>query len=346
MEPRQFVVHQVESGERLDRWLTRKMPEFTRGQLKHLIDHGRVLVNHRRVLIAGWELEPEDSVEIRMPLGGVPDIKEDYRPETGDRRPETRKTETRRPETQRHGEQKEERREPRTERSRRFLEVIFEDRDIIVVDKPFGVLTEPKGDSPHDHLLGMIKGYLRRKFKESGGSYVKLLHRLDKDTSGVVVAAKSRVGEQLEHQFHTHRVDRQYVAMVEGRVEKEEGTIDLPLEKGDFKGGKKTRIADGGQGARAVTKFRVKERYQNATLLQVQVETGRTHQVRAHLAGIGHPLVGDRTYGPQSGGIAFPRHALHASVLCFKHPRTGKHERFESRLPEDMERLVDQLRGS
>ncbi|OGQ05931.1 MAG: hypothetical protein A2W61_02030 [Deltaproteobacteria bacterium RIFCSPLOWO2_01_44_7] len=234
-----------------------------------------------------------------------------------------------------------EKRRKRT-RSQRFLNILFEDRDIIVVNKPAGVLTEPKEGSPHEHVLGMIKGYLQRKFKESKGSYVKLLHRLDRDTTGVLVAAKSKIGEQIEDQFRSHSIDRQYIAIVEGRVENEDGQINFPLEKGEFGWGKKVRVSK--QGAKALTRYHVQERYENATLLSIQVATGRTHQVRIHCAEIGHPLVGDKIYGA-SGTIPFPRHALHASVLGFRHPKTGNKQRFEAKLPEDMEALVDRLRG-
>lgn len=354
MESRQFIVHEGESGHRIDKWLTLKLPSLSRGQIKHLLDHGKVLVNHHRVLIAGWELEPNDSVEVRLPDGGVPESREppvSLRASQG--RPPAERAGSNPP--VHYGKQREPapsppKADPRKDRgtnkhsTQRFLEVIYEDRDIIVVDKPAGVLTEPKGDSPHDHLLGMIKGYLKRKHKDSRGSYVKLLHRLDKDTSGVVVAAKSRVGEQLEDQFRGHRIERNYIAIVEGRMEAEEGTINLPLEKGDFEGGRKSRVAHHKEeGKEAVTRFRVKERYSNATLLNINVGTGRTHQVRVHLAEKGHPLIGDATYG---GKIRFPRHALHATLLAFKHPRTGKQERFEANPPKDLEQLIDQLRGT
>lgn len=350
MDTRQFVVSTGEAGERLDRWLTRKMPDFSRGQIKHLLDQGRVLVNQRRVLIAGWELESEDAIEVRIPLKGVPDIrdlpKEPLRPrrERPDRVERFRNQEVnsadegkRRPSVKAPTNSETEKRS-----RKRFLEVLFEDRDIIVVNKPAGVLTEPKSDSPHDHLLGMIRGYLKRKHKGSRASFVKLIHRLDCDTTGVMVAAKSRVGEQLEDQFRNHRVDRQYLGIVQGRVEKEEGSISIPLEKGDFHSGRKVRTVKEG-GMKAVTGYRVKERYAESTLLQIQVQTGRTHQVRVHLAEIGHPLAGDKLYG---GRMPFGRHALHATRLQFQHPRTKKSLRFEAKLPEDMTQLIDQLRGA
>lgn len=227
-------------------------------------------------------------------------------------------------------------------RSRQFIKVLYEDKDILVVDKPPGVLSEPKQDSPSSDLVQMVKGYLKRKYR-GANSYVKLLHRLDRDTSGAIVVALSKVGENLEEDFRSHRVNRQYLAVVEGAVEKAAGKIDLPLEKGEFKFGKKVRVAQG-EGKKAITLFEVLERYPNATVLRVTAETGRTHQVRVHFAEIGHPLVGDKIYG--SNQIPFKRQALHSQVLGFRHPRTKQKIRVEAPLPSDIRELIDQLRES
>lgn len=305
MGARQFIVPASERGSRLDKWLTRRMPEFSRGQIKYLLNCGEVLVNHRRVFIAGWELKPNDAVEVRLPAGPK------FLKEKG---------------AQKRGAP---------------LNIIYEDKDIIVINKPSGVLTEPKSDSPHGHLLGMIRGHLKKRYREAGGTYVKLVHRLDKDTTGLIVAAKSKVGERLEDQFRDHKIERSYLAIVEGAVEQERGKIDFPIEKGSFEGGKKVRIAEG-EGKQALTFYEVKERYPAATLLEVRVATGRTHQVRLHLAKIGHPLVGDAIYG--AGQISFKRHALHANRLAFSHPRSGKKMRFELKPPLDMQGLLDELR--
>ena len=223
----------------------------------------------------------------------------------------------------------------------RYLDILFEDRDLIVVNKPAGVLAEPKAGSPHETLQSMLRGYLQRKYKESRGSFVRLLHRLDTETSGVMVAAKSKVGEQLEYAFREHTLDRCYDAIVCGRVEKDSGVIDLPLEKGDFGEGRKVQVSESGK--RAITEYRVLERYAKATWLEVRVRTGRTHQIRVHLAHIHHPVVGDKRYG--GGEIHFARQALHARVLGFKHPRTKAKVRFEAKPPEDLQRLIDLLRG-
>lgn len=324
MDTRQFIVGAGQAGSRLDVLLTQVLRNLSRAEIKHLIDRGHVSVNARRVLIAGWELKSRDAVEVRMPPAG---------------RPRADKPRGSRLEANKYAGHR-----PRGGRDR-FLEVIFEDKDFLVVDKPPFVLTEPKSDSPHEHLLGMMKGYLKRKFRDSRGSYVKLLHRLDRETSGVIVAAKSKIGEQLEDQFRSHKIDRHYLAVVEGRVEKQEASIRFPLEKGEFGSGKKVRVVKEGDpsGMRAITNYRVEERYNDATLLAVQVVTGRTHQVRVHFAEIGHPVVGDKLYGAVR--IPFSRHALHAGKLSFYHPRTNKKMSFEAPPPQDLQKLIDHLRG-
>lgn len=221
-----------------------------------------------------------------------------------------------------------------------YVRILYEDRDIIVAEKPAGIVSASSDPKDRSGFADQIKGYLRRKYKTA--SYLKPVHRLDAETSGVMVFAKSRAGEAIEEQFKRHSIDRRYIAIVEGAVEKQNGRITAPLQKGEFGGGKKVKVAARSEGVRAVTEYIVRERYADATLLDVRVLTGRTHQIRVHLSEIGHPIIGDKLYG---GKKAFPRQALHAYMLCFRHPATGKKMKFESQLPEDLAGLVDELRG-
>jgi|SRR3989338_3551382 len=223
-----------------------------------------------------------------------------------------------------------------------YLNVYFEDRDIIVVEKPSGFLTEPKEKSPRGNLLTLVKQYLQRKHPGIKDSYVKLLHRLDAETSGIVVLAKSKAGEALEADFRSHKIQRRYSAIVHGALDQGNGRIEYFLEEGDFGGGRKVRVAAGVDGKRAVTDFLVKERYPSATWLDITVHTGRTHQIRVHLEAIGHPILGDKIY--RRDAVPFSRQALHASGLIFKHPVTGKKLQFESPLPADLKLLIDRLR--
>ena len=228
------------------------------------------------------------------------------------------------------------------------LRVYYQDRDVIVVEKPAGLPTVPgPKEKRADCLLSRVRSYLRRKYASSRGAFVAPLHRLDVGTSGVVVFALSKAGEGLSTQFRRHSVRREYLAVVVGRPEKSRGVIKLPVEKGNFGGGKNVRVARGQRGQAAVTEYRVVERYPDAALLQVRLGTGRTHQVRVHLAEKGLPLVGEGIYAPGAWAgprLPFYRHALHASLLGFSHPVTGQELLFRSSLPKDLRALIEKIR--
>lgn len=218
------------------------------------------------------------------------------------------------------------------------VKVIYEDRDIIVVDKPAGILSAGDEKGLRQNMASLVRGYLRRKYQ--GASYLKPVHRLDAETSGVMVFSKSKKGDGLEEQFKQHKIERRYLAIVSGRIRDESGTIRTPLEKGAFEGGRKSRASP--EGKKAVTEYRVKERYANATLLELRVLTGRTHQIRVHLSHMGYPIIGDKLYG---GEMLLPRHALHAHRLGFAHPATGKWMTWESPPPHDLAEFIDRMRG-
>jgi 23S rRNA pseudouridine1911/1915/1917 synthase len=361
-----FTVSRRNEGERLDKWLCSKLPKHSRKQIKSLLDDGRVLINRKRVLIAGWELEEDDSVVVKIP----PNFRESE-PET--RAPKSaasskggasggasnvhKKSASISESLERHLKRKVTKApaasKPKNAKDERLrknfgkLRVYHHDRDLLVVEKPSGLLSvPPKGEDTHKgSLLKEVRSYLKRKHKGSAGSYVHPLHRLDVETSGIMVFALSNVGKQLELQFKHHSIRREYVALVFGRVEKESGVIRRALEKGKFGGGKNVRTTSKDKGKQAVTEYRVGERYENATLLNISVRTGRTHQIRVHMASEGHPVVGDKKYAENRSEIKFHRQALHAKMLGFKHPTTGKKMLFKSSMPEDMKKLVDELRG-
>ena len=299
-----FTVSASEKGCRLDRWLVAKLGSPSRRQVKSLIDKGQVQINGRRVVIAGWKLEPRDEVVVG----------------------------------------------PRPAKAGAFggrLKIYHQDRDLIVVEKPAGLPAVPKRKGEDtDSLLDRVRSYLKRKYAASKGTFVFPLHRLDAGTSGAMVFALSKVGQKLSAQFRDHSIRREYVAIIAGRMKKEQGVIDRPLEKGRFKGGRKVRQIRGEGGQAAVTEYRVKERYPHATLLQVRLKTGRTHQIRVHLAGEGFPLIGERTYSQgveAKTRLPFYRHALHASLLGFCHPATGVKLLFRSPLPPDLQALIEDL---
>ncbi|MFH1654734.1 MAG: RluA family pseudouridine synthase [Pseudomonadota bacterium] len=218
------------------------------------------------------------------------------------------------------------------------VRVLYEDRDIIAVEKPAGMLSVPKEGSSKPHMLGLVKEYLRRKYSTTPDSFISALHRLDAETSGVILFSLSSAGKGLSSAFKDHRIERYYEAFVDGHPPKDEGVIELSIAKGDHSHGRKVVIDSGGDVAK--TRYRVVERYKKASLLSIQVFTGRTHQIRVHLAHIGCPIMGDKIYGMAAG---FPRLTLHSARIRFKHPVGGAMVDIKSPLPKDLVQLRDRL---
>jgi 23S rRNA pseudouridine1911/1915/1917 synthase len=219
------------------------------------------------------------------------------------------------------------------------LSVLHEDTAVLIVDKPAGLLTVPTEANEKDTLWARALHYLQHRY--GGRPYAGIVHRLDKDTSGAVVFARSRAALHfLQDRFKAHAIDREYVAIARGTVP-ESGRFDADLARTP---GLKRGIARPGQeGRRAVTRYRALERLPGATLVSVRPETGRTHQIRVHFAAAGHPILGDRVYGGEAGDAAV-RQMLHARRLGFPHPSTGEPVAAEAPLPEDFAELLEDLR--
>ena len=221
-------------------------------------------------------------------------------------------------------------------RVRSSLPLLYEDDLLVVVDKPAGLLAVPTvPDAPEDSALARIRDYAARRWPRR--PYVGVVHRLDRDTSGALAFAltiDTRAG--LRDLFRAHRMDRRYAALVEGSPPQDEGVIDLAIHD-TYEGGRR-RIARPGEPSHpARTRWRVAERFPDGALLEVELETGRQHQIRLHLAQAGFPVVGDTVYGPdpRRSAKAAPRQMLHARRLGFVHPATGEKVEVESPLPAD-----------
>jgi 23S rRNA pseudouridine1911/1915/1917 synthase len=239
---------------------------------------------------------------------------------------------------------------PARYRVRTRLSVLAEDDDYLIVDKPAGLLSVPTAEHEKDTLLARTLDYLHHRFGRRPAAFV--VHRLDKDTSGGIVFARNRPTLRfLQDLFKSHAIEREYLALVEGTVP-DSGTLsaDLVADAGSARRGV---ARPGEQGKRAVTRYRAIERPAGATLVSVELETGRTHQIRVHFAAAGHPVLGDRVYGGsresrvesrESKLPEPPRQMLHARRLGFPHPRTGKSVRAEAPLPEDFVAVLEDLR--
>src|SRR5215212_6311457 len=222
------------------------------------------------------------------------------------------------------------------------LAIVYEDADVIVVDKPAGMVVHPAPGHPRGTLANALLGHVPH-LSVGGSQRPGIVHRLDKDTSGLIAAAKTDRGRtSLVSQWEERSVEKTYLALVTGSVADEEATIDAPIGR-DPKN--RQRMAVLRSGRPAVTHFRVLERFPNATLLKLSIETGRTHQIRVHLAFIGHAIVGDQLYGrARPEGPHLERQFLHASALAFRLP-DGAALRLESPLPDDLREVLDRLRA-
>jgi 23S rRNA pseudouridine1911/1915/1917 synthase len=224
------------------------------------------------------------------------------------------------------------------------LDIVYEDQDLLVVNKPAGLVVHP---AVGHHRGTLVNALLDHCPDLSGiGGYLRpgIVHRLDKDTSGLLLVSKSDLAHQgLSAGLKAHQIKRKYLALVCGELRSGQGLIDAPLGR-DPKDRKRIAVVAGGR--TAVTHYGIKERFSGYTLLDVELETGRTHQIRVHLAYAGYPVAGDPVYGPRRNPLGLPGQALHAYRIVFTHPRTGEPLAFEAPLPPVFEDALALLRRS
>ena len=219
------------------------------------------------------------------------------------------------------------------------LSVIYEDADVVVVDKPPGLTVHPAAGQPDGTLANALVALYPEAEGVGGPGRAGIVHRLDKGTSGLIVAAKNEAAHAgLTAQFKDRVVSKRYTALVIGALSEERAVIDAPVGRHPRQ---RQRMAAVSGGRPAVTPYRVLERYRGYTLVEASPKTGRTHQVRVHFASIGHPLAGDRTYGRRVPGL--DRHFLHAAFLAFRHPRSGETVELRSELPADLRQFLTSL---
>ncbi len=307
-----FKVNEHEAGVRLDAFLSEHIEDWSRSRLKKLIDDGDVTVNNGAVK-SSYKLRKGDSIEVE--LTESPD--ERFEPEDIP------------------------------------LDVIFEDEFLAVINKPAGMIVHPGAGITSGTLANAIAHRFRFAADGDDSSQtgrIGIVHRLDKDTSGLIVVAKNELtAEKLSVQFQDRRVRKSYIALVYGFVRKLTGKIEEPIARDRSN---RTKMAVDKNGRNALSVYKVRKRYQDYTLLDVEIKTGRTHQIRVHLSHINHPIVGDETYnGGRDKTIKDPqfrkaianlgRFFLHAEKLGFTHPVTKKQLDFTQPMPEELTALLE-----
>jgi 23S rRNA pseudouridine1911/1915/1917 synthase len=303
------IVSAADAGQRLDRWLAARLLDLSRAKLQALIQTGRVRVGGA-ARKAAYHVREGDQVEVEIPP-----------PEPQELAPEALP-----------------------------LEIVYEDDAVLVVDKPAGMVVHPGAGQTTGTLAAAALAHAPETGAVGGQRRPGIVHRLDKGTSGLLVIARTPAAyASLTSQLAARTVSRRYLAVVHGTLARAQGVIDAPVGRHPRD---RTRMAvlPTGRGKRAVTRYRVLERFPTAgaTYLEARLETGRTHQIRVHLAAQGHPVVGDDTYRARSGtrlDVPIDGLALHAAELAFDHPVTGLRVTFAVPLPQRMERLLSRLRS-
>lgn len=224
------------------------------------------------------------------------------------------------------------------------LDIIYEDGSLLVVNKPAGMVVHPAHGHPSGTLVNAVLAHCPHIAEVGGADRAGVVHRLDKDTSGLILVAKDeRTRTALQRQFKRRRVSKTYLALVEGSVQPREGIIEVPVGR-DKRRRKRMAVVRSGRPAR--TMYRAIEYFADRTLLEVRPHTGRTHQIRVHLAWLGYPIVGDGVYGHRRQPLLKGRHFLHASQLRFTHPATGVEVEFKAPLPPKLAAVLERLRRS
>lgn len=298
---KELVVKDNNQKKRLDSYIVEELEDLSRTTVKRLIDEEKILVNGKKQK-SSYKPEMGDVISIDMP----------------------------------------EAREIKLEAQNIPVPVIYEDNDIIVVNKPKGMVVHPANGNPDGTLVNAILAMCKNSLSGIGGEIRPgIVHRLDKDTSGLLIVAKNDTAHmKMSKQIQDRKVTKKYIALVKGVIAENEATIDLPIAR-STKDRKKMGVDPNGKNA--ITHFKVLKRYDKYTLLELKIDTGRTHQIRVHMSYIGHPVVGDFVYSNGKNEFDIEGQMLHARYLEFKHPITGEELKLEAPIPEYFESILKKL---
>ena len=299
-----FIVDKDNVSKRLDIYLSENIEDVTRSYIKTLIDDNKVLVNNKSQK-SGYKIKLNDSIDVTFEEKKNEDIVAQDIP----------------------------------------LEILYEDDDIIIVNKPKGMVVHPaNGNYTGTMVNSLMLSHQGKLSSINGVIRPGIVHRIDKDTSGILVVAKNdNAHKKLAAQFKVHSIKRKYIALVKGIIKEDSLTIDMPIGR-SIKDRKKMAVTNKNSRS-AVTHIAILKRFysSNVTLVEAQLETGRTHQIRVHMAYIHHPLVGDEIYGKKDNKFKVQGQMLHAKYLGFVHPSTGKFVEFEKDVPEYFKEILKSL---
>jgi 23S rRNA pseudouridine1911/1915/1917 synthase len=299
---KKFIVDELNSGNRLDAYIASVDENLSRMTVKKLIEESKVLVNGN-IAKSSYKVKEKDVIELEEPEAKTVDIVAQDIP----------------------------------------IDIVYEDNDIIVVNKPKGLVVHPANGNWDGTLVNAIMAKCKDSLSGIGGEIRPgIVHRLDKDTSGLLIIAKNdKAHLNLSEQIKDRKVKKVYYALVRGVVSENDATINMPIAR-STKDRKKMAVDKNGK--EAITHFKVLERFDKYTLLEVKIDTGRTHQIRVHLSQIGYPVVGDEVYSNGKNEFGVHGQLLHAKSLDFTHPSTGKKMHLEAELPEEFQSVLKQLR--
>ena len=302
METRTLQAGSEDAGSRLDAWLAGQLPDVTRSAAARLCEEGRVTLAGKP-LAKNYRLTGGETVAVTLPDPAPVDVAPQDIP----------------------------------------LDVVYEDGDVIVVNKPKGLVVHPAPGHPDGTLVNALLHHCGDSLSGIGGELRPgIVHRIDRDTSGLIIAAKNDFAHQkLASQLQDHTLARIYRCIVAGNLREDSGTVDAPI--GRHPVDRKKMAVDRKNGRPAVTHWSVLGRYPGYTHLECRLETGRTHQIRVHMASIGHPLLGDTVYGAKKPWPGLAGQCLHARKLRFLHPSTGAPVELECPLPDWFERVLKQI---
>lgn len=295
----------VQSGERIDRFLSGDLEGLSRSYIQKLLKEGGITVNGKAVK-SNYKLNTGDVILVQIPDPEPMDILPEDIP----------------------------------------LDILYEDEDILVVNKPKGMVVHPSpGHYSHTLVNAVLFHCGGRLSGINGVLRPGIVHRIDMDTTGSLLICKNdRAHQILADDLKEHNITRRYHAVVHGNLKEDTGTVNAPIGRHPVDRKKMSTKAPNGR--HAVTHYRVLERFGNYTYIECELETGRTHQIRVHMASIGHPILGDAVYGPAKCPFKLEGQTLHAKILGIKHPSTGQYIEFDAPLPEYFETLLNRLRSA